>query len=151
MTAPESSGPVVFGYDGSELAGFAIGHAATQLTTPRDVLVVCVWQPVDVGFTPVGGQDFDADQAADVQAAAERTAAYGAELAEQAGFKARALAVEASPTWKGLVNTAEDENASLIVLGAHRHGALAERLLGHVTPSVLAHFAASVLVVHQPE
>ena len=54
MIAPESTGPVVFAYDGSELAGYAIAHAATQLMTPRDALVVCVWQPADVGFTPVG-------------------------------------------------------------------------------------------------
>jgi nucleotide-binding universal stress UspA family protein len=151
MGAPEPAGPIVFGYDGSELAGFAIGHAATLLTTPRDAVVVCVWQPVDVGFQPVGGQDFDADQAVDVQAAAERTAAHGAELAEQAGFSARAKAVEASPTWQGIVSAAEDEAAGVIVLGAHQHGALAGRLLGHVTPSVLAHFTGSVLVVHQPD
>jgi nucleotide-binding universal stress UspA family protein len=139
---------VVFGYDGSELAAFAIKHAATQLATPRDALVVCVWQPADVGFTPVGGQHFDADQATEVRHAAEETAAHGAELAAKAGFSARGLAVEASPIWQGIITAAEDEGASLIVLGAHRHG-LVGRLLGHVTPAVLAHFSSSVLVVHQ--
>jgi nucleotide-binding universal stress UspA family protein len=142
--------PVLFGYDGSDLAGFAIKNAATQLVTPRDALVLCVWQPADVGFTPVGGQHFDADQATQVRAAAEQTAAHGAELAQQAGFSARGLAIEASPIWKGIITAAEDEGANLIVLGAHRHGAIG-RLLGHVTPAVLAHFSSSVLVVHQPD
>ena len=149
MSAAGRSESVVFGYDGSEIAGFAITHAATQIKTALPALVVCVWQPVDVGFTPLDGQHFDADQAADVRAAAERVAAHGAELAEKAGFSARSLAVQASPTWQGIVTAAERNGSGLIVLGAHRHGALAERLLGHVTPAVLAHFSSSVLVVHQ--
>lgn len=149
MSAVQSDAPVLFGYDGSELAGFAIAYAATQLATARGALVVCVWQPADVGFQPVGGQRFDADQATQVRAAAEETAAHGAKLAEQAGFSARGLAVEAAPIWKGIVTSAEAEGAGLIVLGAHRHGAIG-RLLGHVTPAVLAHFSSSVLVVHQP-
>jgi nucleotide-binding universal stress UspA family protein len=150
-TSDRSVGPVVFAYDGSELARYAITHAAAQLTTPRDAVVVCVWQPAEVGFTPVDGQHFDADQAAEVRAAAERTAAAGAELAQQAGFAARGVAVESSPVWKGLVTTAEQEGAGLIVLGAHCHGPLAGRLLGHVTTAVLDHFESSVLVVHQPD
>jgi nucleotide-binding universal stress UspA family protein len=144
------SATVVFGYDGSELAAFAINRAATQLATPQDALVVCVWQPADVGFMPVGGQHFDADKATEVRAAAEEVAAHGAKLAEQAGFSARGLAVEASPIWQGIVAAAEHEGASLVVLGAHRHGPLG-RLLGHVTPAVLTHFSSSVLVIHQPD
>ena len=149
MAAAETTGPVLFAYDGSELAGYAITHAAAQLATPRDALVVCVWQPADVGFTPVGGQNFDADQATAVRKAAEETAAQGAALAQEAGFRARVLAVEESPTWKGIVKTAEQEDASLIVLGAHRHGGLVSHLLGHVTTAVVAHAPCSVLVVHQ--
>jgi nucleotide-binding universal stress UspA family protein len=149
MTANEFTGPVLFAYDGSELAGFAITHAAAQLATPRDALVVCVWQPADVGFTPVGEQHFDADQATEVRKAAEETAAQGAALAQKAMFPARTMTVEAAPTWEGIVTTAEQERASLIVLGAHRHGGLVRHLLGHVTSAVLAHAPCSVLVVHQ--
>jgi hypothetical protein len=35
-------GPVLFAYDGSELAAFAIAQAAGQLAPQRDALVVCV-------------------------------------------------------------------------------------------------------------
>lgn len=149
MVAPESTGPVVFAYDGSELAGFAIAHAAAQLARPRDALVVCIWQPADVGFTPVGGQHFDADQATEVRKAAEETAAHGAALAQTAGFRARIMAVEQAPTWKGIVTTAEQQRAGLIVLGAHRRGGIVRDLLGHVTSAVVAHAPCSVLVVHQ--
>jgi nucleotide-binding universal stress UspA family protein len=144
-------GPVVFAYDGSELAGHAITYAAAQLSTPREAVVVCAWQPADVGFTPVGGQHFDADKATEVRAAAEQTAAHGAELARQVGFTARSLAIEAAPIWKGILKAADEEGASLIVLGAHRHGTLSAHLLGHVSTTVLSRCSAAVLVVHQPE
>jgi nucleotide-binding universal stress UspA family protein len=59
------------------------------------------------------------------------------------------MAVWAAPTWKGIVETAEERNASLIVLGSHRRSGLVGRLLGSVAAAVVAHAACSVLVVHQ--
>jgi nucleotide-binding universal stress UspA family protein len=149
MTASVSSGPVLFAYDGSELAQLAIEQARHQLATGRDALVVCVWQPADVGFEPVGERKFDAADATEVRKAAEETAAHGASLAEKAGFRAQSLTVEAAPTWKGLVKVAEERRASLIVLGSHRRSGLARRLLGSVAAAVVAHSATSVLVMHQ--
>ena len=83
-----------------------------------------------------------------MQKAAEETAAHGASLAEQAGFRPQSLAVQAAPTWKGIVEAAEEREASLIVLGSHRRSGLAGHLLGSVTAAVVAHSACSVLVVH---
>lgn len=141
--------PVLFVYDGSALAGIAIERAARELATARDALVLCVWQPADVGFEPVNKRHFDADAANEVRQAAEETAAYGASLAQKAGFRAQSLTVEAAPTWKGIVQTAEEHHASLIVLGAHRHSGLVGHLLGSVASAVISHAACSVLVVHQ--
>jgi nucleotide-binding universal stress UspA family protein len=141
--------PVLFAYDGSDLARIAIEQAARELATGRDALVVCVWQPADVGFEPIGSRHFDADTAAEVQKAAEETAAYGASLAEKEGFRAQSLTVEAAPTWKGIVETADSRGASLIVLGSHRHSGLVGHLLGSVAAAVVAHAASSVLVVHR--
>jgi MFS family permease/nucleotide-binding universal stress UspA family protein len=151
--APMPVGPVVFGYDGSELAAFAIERAATQLAPGREALVVCVWQPVDVGFTPthnghVAGH-FDADQATEVRRAAERTAAHGASLAVAAGFQACSKAVEAAPTWKGIVATADEHEASLIVLGPHRRNGLLGHLQGSVAAAIVAHTTIPVLIVPQ--
>jgi nucleotide-binding universal stress UspA family protein len=142
-------GPVLFAYDGSELAALAIEQAATQLATGRDALVLCVWQPADVGFLPTNERHFDAGKASDVKRAAEETAAYGAALAEKAGFRSQSLAVQAAPTWKGIVRTAEEHRASLIVLGSHRRSGLVGHLLGSVAAAVVTHSASSVLVVHQ--
>src|SRR5580704_11563396 len=95
-------GPVVFAYDGSELARHAIEEAGRLLGSGQDALVVTVWQPFDVGFVPAAGLRFDAAQIEDVRKAAEETAAEGASLAESAGFKARSAAVETSPAWKAI-------------------------------------------------
>jgi len=143
------TGPVLFAYDGSELAAFAIEQAARQLATGRDALVLCVWQPADVGFVPTSKRHFDADQASEVHRAAEETAAQGASLAEKAGFRSQSMAVEAAPTWKGIVETAELREASLIVLGSHRRSGLVGHLLGSVAAAVVAHSPSSVLVVHR--
>jgi len=143
-----SSGPVLFAYDGSELATLAIEQAAQQLAPGRDALVLCVWQPADVGFLPVDDRHFDASQASEVKKAAEETAAHGASLAEKAGFRSQSMAVEAAPTWQGIVETAEERGASLIVLGSHRRSGLAGHLLGSVAAAVVKHSARSVLVVH---
>ncbi|CAN5617353.1 universal stress protein [soil metagenome] len=140
-------GPVLLAYDGSELAAFAITQAAAQLAPGRDALVVCVWQPVDVGFTPTGTTHFNADRAPEVRHAAEQTAAHGASLADEAGFLARSMAVEASPTWQGIVAAADQHNASLIVLGPHRRSGLLGHLQGSVAAAVVAHCATPVLVV----
>jgi nucleotide-binding universal stress UspA family protein len=57
--------------------------------------------------------------------------------------------VQAAPTWKGIVETAEEHNATLIVLGSHRRHGIVGHLLGSVAAAVVTHSASSVLVVHQ--
>src|SRR5258708_26826293 len=98
-TAP--TGPILFAYDGSELATLAIEQAAKQLATGRDALVLCVWQPADVGFVPTNKRHFDANHASEVKRAAEETAAHGAALAEKAGVRHQRMAVNAAPTRRG--------------------------------------------------
>jgi nucleotide-binding universal stress UspA family protein len=144
-----ASGPVLFAYDGSELAQLAIEQGGQQLAPGRDALVLCVWQPADVGFIPVDDQHFDTQNATQVQEAAQQTAAHGATLAEKAGFRSQSMAVQAAPTWKGIVKTAQERNASLIVLGSHRRSGLAGHLIGSVAAAVAAHSATSVLIVHE--
>ncbi len=141
-------GPVLFAYDGSELAAEAIKQASYQLESGRDAIVLCVWQPADVGFKPVDGHDLNASQATDVHSAAESVAAEGAKLAAAAGFRAQSLAVEESPTWKGICRVAGEREVGLIVLGAHRRTGIAGHLLGSVTAAVVTHSALPVLVIH---
>jgi nucleotide-binding universal stress UspA family protein len=146
---PSESGPVLFAYDGSDLAGNAIADAGRQLRAGRDALVLTVWEPFNVGFLPVGGVGFDAAGADEVRTAAEETAAYGASLAKAAGFRAQSVAAEAAPTWKGIIDVAGKHDASLIVLGSHGRSGLTSMLVGSVASAVAAHSQRSVLIVHR--
>jgi nucleotide-binding universal stress UspA family protein len=109
-------------------------------------LVVCVWQPAIVGFTPADKVHFDANEAREVKRAAERTAAHGATLAAEAGFRAESVAVEAAPTWQGIVRAADENDASLIVLGPHRRSGLLGHLQGSVAAAVMAHSDIPVML-----
>ena len=142
-------GPVVFAYDGSELAKLAIDEAGRQLAPGRDALVLTVWHPFDVGFVPAGGLRFDAAQIGDVREAAERTADEGASAARAAGFNAQSAAAEVAPTWKGIVKVADEHDSSLIVLGSHGRTGLAGVLIGSVAEAVAAHSRRSVLIIHR--
>ncbi|MCG7595242.1 MFS transporter [Mycobacterium sp. C3-094] len=144
-------GPVLLAYDGSDLAARAIARAADHLGAGREAVVVCVWQPVDVGFIPADDEHVYADRAGDVRRAAERTAALGASLAEAAGMPACGIAVEATPTWKGIVAAAEEHGASVIVLGPHRRSGLLGRLQGSVAAAVVDHTEVPVLLIPEGE
>ena len=144
-----STGPVVFAYDGSELARAAIEEAGRQLGVGRDALVVTVWEPMDVGFVPVGGFDFDATRTVAVERAAEETAADGVALAEAAGFHAHSTTTRAQPVWKGIVDIADEHDASVIVLGSHGASGLSSILVGSVAGAVAAHAQRTVLITHR--
>jgi nucleotide-binding universal stress UspA family protein len=149
MSGVHGSGPVVFAYDGSDLAKQGIEEAGRLLEADCEALVVTVWQPFDVGFLPVDGMQFDAAQIADVRAAAAQTAAAGAALAEVAGFRAQSAEVERSPIWRGIAELADKHDARLIVLGSHGRSGLAGVFVGSVTSAVAAHSPRSVLIVHR--
>jgi nucleotide-binding universal stress UspA family protein len=139
-------GPVVFAYDGSDLAKAAIAEAGRQLPAKRDALVLTVWRTFNVGFMPEPGAMFDAACADEVKQAAEQTAAHGASLAEAAGFRAQASTVEATPTWKAIVDTAKDHRASLIVLGSRGRAGLG-LVAGGVAGAVASRSLLPVLIV----
>jgi nucleotide-binding universal stress UspA family protein len=145
----DGPGPVVIAYDGSELSRLAIQEAGELLGGGREALVVCVWEPFDVGFVPVDNAALDAKQVQEVKAAAQRTADAGASLAKTAGFAARGLAVEASPTWRGIVDAGEEHETAAIVLGSHGRSGLAGKLVGSVAGAVAAHSHRTVLIVHR--
>jgi nucleotide-binding universal stress UspA family protein/MFS family permease len=147
--------PILLTYDGTTQAAHALAEAGTQLTNgthgtqPHHInaLVLCVWQPNDLGFIPTNPRHIDAGSAAEVKRAAEETATYGATLAQQAGFHAESLTIEATPTWQGIITAAETHHASLIVLGSHHHNALNRHLLGSIAASVTEHAQTPVMII----
>lgn len=145
------SGLVLIAYDGSELARDAAAEAGRQLGPGREALVLTVWQPFDVGFVTSRELSLDAREAEDVKAAAEQVASEGASLAEAAGFKARGMAAQSAPLWQGIVNVADAQDASLIVLGHHSRTGLASVVIGSVAAAVANHSQRTVLIVHRRE
>ena len=141
--------PVLFAYDGSELARLAFEEAGRQLRPGRDAVVLTVWRPFEVGFIPPPGVEFDAAASDEVRKAAEETAAQGASMAQAAGFRAQSLVTNEAPTWKGISRVADDRDASLIVLGSHGKSGLAGVFLGSVAAAVAAHSGRTVLIVHR--
>jgi nucleotide-binding universal stress UspA family protein len=142
-------GPVVFAYDGSDLARLAVEEAGRQLQSGREAVVLTVWRPFVVGFIPPPGVEFDAAASEEVAKAANQTAAHGASMARTAGFRAESLAVKEAPTWKGIARVADERDASLIVLGSHGKSGLAGVFLGSVAGDVAAHSGRTVLIVHR--
>ena len=148
MTAGDL-GPVLFAYDGSELARLAIEEAGRQLEPGRDAVVLTVWRPLRGWVHPAARVKFDAAASDEVRKAAEETAAQGASMAQAAGFRAHSLAVKEAPTWKGIARVADDRDASLIVLGSHGKSGLTGIFLGSVAAAVAAHSGRTVLIVHR--
>jgi nucleotide-binding universal stress UspA family protein/MFS family permease len=142
------AGPVLFAYDGSDVARAAIAEAAHQLPARRRALVLTVWRTFNVGFVPEPDAQFNAACGGEVGQAAEQTAARGAALAEAAGFRAQSAAAEGTPAWKAIMDAAEDHNASLIVLGSHRRAGLGGLVAGSVAGDVASHSERPVLIVH---
>jgi nucleotide-binding universal stress UspA family protein len=142
-------GPVLFAYDGSDLARLAIEEAGRQLEPGRDAVVLTVWRPFAVGFIPPPEVKFDAAASDQVRKAAEETAAQGASMAQAAGFRAQSLAAEEAPTWKAIARVANDYNADLIVLGSHGKSGFPGIFLGSVAGAVAAHSGHNVLIVHR--
>jgi nucleotide-binding universal stress UspA family protein len=148
MATTENQGPVLFAYDGSDLAKGAIAEAGRQLVAGREALVVTVWAPFNVGFVAARSISIDAQRTGEVRKAAEETAAEGASLAEAAGFRAQSAAVEDTPTWKAIVNAADHRDAALIVLGSHGRSGIESIVVGSVAAAVASHSHRSVLIVH---
>jgi nucleotide-binding universal stress UspA family protein/MFS family permease len=142
-------GPVLFAYDGSDVAKAAIAEAGHQLPARRPAVVLTVWRTFNVGFIPEPGAQFDAACGGDVGQAAEQTAAHGAALAEAAGFRAQATAAEGAPAWKAIIDAADDHDASLIVLGSHRHSGLGGLVAGSVASDVASRSERPVLIIHR--
>jgi nucleotide-binding universal stress UspA family protein len=160
-TAPRRTGPVVIGYDGSPVADRALAEAA-GLLSPRTALVVTVWEagrafesawPVGIEV-PVPVVDIRAalemEQAA--YETAERTAMQGAGRAMAMGLRAESLVVaDETSIADTLIRVAEERDASALVIGAHRHGAFSEALLGSTSRDVVRHAPCPAIVVREAD
>ena len=140
--------PILICYDGSDDAQRAI-DAAAGLLGPRRAVVLAVGPPLTAAesiavmgpVTP--GAAFEELNEDD----ARQRARAGAELARRAGFVAEARTGLAAPTWQGIVDTADEIDAAVIVLGSRGLSGAREALHGSVSHQVAEHSGRPVLIV----
>jgi nucleotide-binding universal stress UspA family protein len=151
-------GPVLFAYDGSAHARAAIEKGAA-LVRPGAAVVVTAWTPfkeiAPAALLALPG-DMVSEAVDDLDTAnreeAEELAAEGAELARAAGFDAEPRAISSpGPFFVALIKTANEIDASAIVVGSRGRSRLAATVLGSVSTGVLHHTARPVLVVRAPD
>jgi nucleotide-binding universal stress UspA family protein len=142
-------GPVLFAYDGFEDARAAIRQAGRHLPDGRAAIVLTVWEPfkaMPFASTPTtpGGLEQS------IEREARRVADEGARLARVHGFDAQAVAERGASIWKRIVQSAEEHDASMVVLGAHGRTGTELIALGSVVVAIVEHTARPVLIVHAP-
>jgi nucleotide-binding universal stress UspA family protein len=131
--------PVLFAYDGRDGAKEAIRQAASQLQEGRRAIVLTVWQPD--GPAPSGRRS-------PAESQARRLADEGARLARIHGFEADAVAERGSLVWERIVESADEHDASLVVLGAHWRDPVNPVSNGRVATAAADHTQRPVLIVH---
>ena len=138
-------GPVLIAYDGSEHAHAAIDQAAALLRPGQQAIVVSVWQPLgSIPFAQLAV--IPADLAEAMGDHAQRIADEGAERARAAGFAAEPEAIGGDSIWHALIEFADEQDASLIVLGSRGHSGLRHAALGSVATAVVQRAKRPVFV-----
>jgi nucleotide-binding universal stress UspA family protein len=163
------NGPALLCFDGSDGARHAIERAGS-LTGGGPAVVLTVWESVGSAVlrhgAPLPGQigretralaeDVIEELDASTAAAADATAAQGAELAAAAGFDARpearralAGAAERNVTtvWHAILEYADELDARVVVLGSRGLSGVRAALLGSVSYGVVHHSSRPLLVV----
>ena len=130
---------VLICYDGSDEAKRAVDTAAALLG-PRHAVVLNVAPAMS---SPVPGSAFEGLSKADALLRAEA----GAARARRAGFDAEPRTTQASSTWKGIVDVADELDAEIIVIGSRDLTGLREFARGTVSHDVATHAQRPVLIV----
>lgn len=143
---------ILIATDGSDLADRALdqGLKLAKLAG-SEVTVVTVTEPATVvggGYATVAGTVIDPipELIEAQQKAAQELLERAAKLAAEQGVTVKTVLVDNSFAAEGIVATAANIGAELIVMGSHGRRGLNRLLLGSQTNNVLAHTKTPVLV-----
>jgi nucleotide-binding universal stress UspA family protein len=145
VTADDPHGPAIFCYDDSPSAQRAIRLAHHILRDRHPAVVLFAHTPTERSLGGVGrGPDAPIMGAADAEVVLER----GVKLAQDVGFEAEGLRVEADrKTAEIILDLAEERDADVIVMGQRGRSGVKSALLGSVSRDVINAFHRPVLVV----
>jgi nucleotide-binding universal stress UspA family protein len=143
-------------YEGSASSDHVI-DAAHKILGDGEATVLHVWDPPTsflIGDTvsAYGLGTIAPEQVHDldlvVRARADRILADGVSHAREAGFDAEGrLEISKGSPWRTILETAQEIEACLIVVGTHTIGAVEAALLGSVSTSLVHHTHRPVLLV----
>ena len=140
------------------IEGSSFSEAATQTLVSyirpegAEVLVLQVVDPLVYSVPPMMAPDYAPEMAERLKAQvtyAKETVKRAVELLKSKGFKVEGRVVE-SEVRAGILDSAAEFNADLIVLGSHGRRGLKKFLLGSIAESVARHARCSVMIVRGP-
>jgi nucleotide-binding universal stress UspA family protein len=149
IAAGGAQGPVLFAYDGFEDAKAAIRQAGRQFRSGRSAIVLTVWEPF-ASMPLAGTPSTPGGLEQSIEREARRIAGEGARLARTCGFEAQSVAERGDSIWQRIVQSAEEHDASIIVLGAHGRTGTQLVASGSVAAAAAGHTARPILIVHAP-
>ena len=152
MSERNTTGPVLFCYDGSPGSRSALLAAADLLDRPVDAVVLTVWERVAVRLALAGAfsaeavsTEVEADEAE--EAAARAAADKGALSSNENGYHASPVVREATHgIARAILEVADEVSARLIVCGQRGRGLLRSTLLGSVSHALASHTARPLLI-----
>jgi nucleotide-binding universal stress UspA family protein len=134
--------------DGSDLADKALDQGvALAKTLEAKVTIVNVtlpWTSVAVGEAGVALPPERYDTMA--TEGAIRILEKAADVAKQAGLSCDTVHMESRAPWEGIIKTANERGADLIVMSSHGRSGIARLLLGSQASDVVTHSTLPVLI-----
>lgn len=144
---------ILLATDGSTFSESAARTVAAQFRpVETEVLVMEVVEPFVFSAPPEmapGWAPESAERRKELIKLAEASMAKAVEILRPAGFKAETRVVD-DEIRSGILATAEEWKADLIVLGSHGKKGVEKFLLGSVAESVARHAKCSVMIVRTP-
>jgi nucleotide-binding universal stress UspA family protein len=143
-----NTAPILICYDGSEHARRAI-RVAADILGPRPAVVLDVEPVLTVAETYAvmasasTGAEFEQLNTAEGLSRATE----GADVASAAGFAATPQGTVAGQTWQGVLEVADEIDASVIVVGSHGLTGVRELFEGSVSHDIAQRSSRPVLVV----
>ena len=145
---------VIIATDGSAASSVAAHEAARLLPADSDLSLVIVIDPPEDPMEDAGGfegpvlsEDEARDQYRESMVEAEGALARSARAFGSRPIRQRIVERSGESVGARICSFAADEDAAMIVVGSHGHGALADVLLGSVSNHVLHHSPCPVLVI----
>jgi nucleotide-binding universal stress UspA family protein len=143
---------ILVGTDGSDLAALALDHAAAlarQLNAKLTIVTVTdtlpAFDPSEIGWGVPNAALDNLRVAANEQG--KRILETACERAKAAGTTADPLQIEGVPPYEGILTTAREIDADLIVVASHGRRGLGRLILGSQASKILALSEVPVLVV----